>query len=110
MKYVYAAKISELPKGSKKKVTIDGQDILLVHIEHSYYAVDNVCPHMGGSLFDGNLDGSLITCPKHGSVFDVKDGKVRQAGKILMFKVNPRALKSFPVNIVGDNIMIQMEE
>jgi 3-phenylpropionate/trans-cinnamate dioxygenase ferredoxin component len=109
MQYVYAAKVSQLPPEGKMKVTIDGQEILIVRSQGAYYAVDNTCPHMGGSLVEGDLKDHFITCPRHGTVFDVKDGIVYQPGKILMFKVNPNALKSFPVIIEEDNITLGME-
>lgn len=109
MQYVYAAKVSELPIGGKKKVTVGDQDILVVRTQDAYYAVDNTCPHMGGSLVEGVLEDHFITCPRHGTVFDLANGKVSQSGKILMFKVNPNALKSFPVTIQEDNITIGME-
>lgn len=109
MKYVYAAKISELSKVGKKKVTIDGQDILIVHTEEGYFAVENTCPHMGGSLYEGVLNDHFITCPRHGTTFDIKDGKVHQPGKLMMFKVNPNALKSFPVALSEEDITIGFE-
>ena len=54
------------------------KEILLTNIQDSYYAVENKCPHMGGSLYEGELKGNLIICPKHGSMFDITNGKVFQ--------------------------------
>lgn len=109
MRVVFAAKVAELEQEAKKKVTVEGMDILIVRYQGAYYAVDNTCPHMGGSLYDGNLEDRYVACPKHGSVFDVVSGEVHQPGKILMFKVNPKPLKKFPVKVDGDNLMIEME-
>jgi 3-phenylpropionate/trans-cinnamate dioxygenase ferredoxin subunit len=106
MEYVKVAQISELGVGSKKKISVEGKEILLTNIQNSYYAVDNTCPHMGGSLYDGNLEGSYISCPKHGSVFDVKTGKVVESGKLLFIKVKVHDIRSYPVKIEGSDIMI----
>jgi 3-phenylpropionate/trans-cinnamate dioxygenase ferredoxin subunit len=109
MRVVFAANVSEFEQTKKKRVTIDGLDILIVQYQGSYYAVENTCPHMGGSLYDGNLEDHYIACPKHGSVFDVTNGDLHEPGKLLFFKVKPQKLKSFPIKIVGDNLMVEME-
>jgi 3-phenylpropionate/trans-cinnamate dioxygenase ferredoxin subunit len=109
MVYSKVAQVSELPEGGKKLVTLDGNDILLIRFEGSFYAVENKCPHMGGSLFEGNLDGQYVNCPTHGSVFDIKNGSVHQSGKLLLFKVSPRDLKRYPVKIEGDDLLIGTE-
>lgn len=109
MRVVFAANVSEFEQTKKKRVTIDGLDILIVQVQEAFYAVENTCPHMGGSLYDGNLEGRYIKCPKHGSVFDVTNGDLHEPGKFLMFKVKPQKLKSFPIKVVGNDLMVEME-
>ena len=109
MKYTTGVHVSDFPDEGKKKVSVKGKDILLVKYQDAFYAVDNRCPHMGGSLFDGTLDGHYITCPKHGSVFDIKNGKFHQGGKMLMLKVKTSDLKSYPVSIEGEDLFIEIE-
>jgi 3-phenylpropionate/trans-cinnamate dioxygenase ferredoxin subunit len=50
MIYVKVAQTSDLPEGSKMKITLNAKDILLTNIQNAYYAIDNTCSHMGGSL------------------------------------------------------------
>lgn len=109
MNYVKVAQTTELTAGAKKKISIEGKEILLANIQNSYYAVDNTCPHMGGSLYDGNLIGSHIVCPKHGSVFDVTNGKVVESGKLLFIKVKVHNLYSYPVKIEGTDLLIGID-
>ena len=109
MTFVKAAQTTDLPSGEKKKITLEGKDILLTNIDGSYYAVDNTCPHMGGSLYNGNLEGKNIVCPKHGSVFDVTNGEVVEQGKLLFMKVKVHNLHSYPVKIEGADLLIGME-
>jgi 3-phenylpropionate/trans-cinnamate dioxygenase ferredoxin component len=109
MEYKLIAQTSELPNGNKKKILYDNREILIVNVEGSFYAVDNKCPHMGGSLYDGDLDGYSIVCPRHGSGFDVRTGKVTQTGKMLYIKVKPKDLHTYPVKIEGTNIFIGIE-
>jgi nitrite reductase/ring-hydroxylating ferredoxin subunit len=40
------------------------------------YAFDDTCTHRGCSLATGKLDGTTVTCPCHGSQFDVTSGAV----------------------------------
>ncbi len=109
MKFIVVAKTTELSKGAKTKITLENKEILMVNIEGAYYAVDNKCPHMGGSLYDGNLEGSNIVCPKHGSKFDVQTGKAVQSGKMLFINVKVRDLHTYPVKIEGTDILVGIE-
>lgn len=109
MNYVKVGETTELSVGSKKLVSWEGKDILLTNIEGTYYAMDNTCSHMGGSLYKGTLDGSHIKCPRHGSIFDVKTGKVVESGKMLMVHVKVHDLQSYPVKIEGTDILVGIE-
>lgn len=109
MKYVKVAQINELPAGNKKKIILENKTILLTNIQGNYYAMDNTCPHMGGSLYDGSLNGNNIACPKHGSVFDVRTGKVVHKGKILFVKVKVNDVAIYPVKIEDTDILIGIE-
>lgn len=109
MEYKLIAQTNELPNGNKKKILHENREILILNIEDSFYAVDNKCPHMGGSLYDGTLDGHSIVCPRHGSGFDVRTGKVTKTGKLLFIKVKPKDLYTYPVKIEGTDIFIGIE-
>ena len=109
MIYEKIAQVEELKNGEKKKFSIKGKDILLVNIEDTFYAVDNKCPHMGGSLVDGTLKDSSIVCPKHGSAFNLKTGEVTGSGKILFVSFNAKNLKTYPIKIEGEDILIGID-
>ena len=49
--------------------------IAVYHIGGSLYAVGDVCPHAGARLSQGSLDRATVTCPLHGSQFDVRTGE-----------------------------------
>ena len=109
MNYIKVAQTTDLAEGEKKKITLEAREILLTNVKGSYYAIDNICPHMGGSLYDGKLEGNNIICPKHGSVFDVTTGKAVQAGKIFFAKVKVHDLHSYPVRVEETELMIGIE-
>jgi 3-phenylpropionate/trans-cinnamate dioxygenase ferredoxin subunit len=75
-KFIEVAKVEELKSGTMKKVFAEGHEILLARVGDKYYATDNQCPHMKGDLSQGKLEGTVVTCPVHGSQFDISNGHV----------------------------------
>jgi nitrite reductase/ring-hydroxylating ferredoxin subunit len=71
---VRALALSELADGKTALVTVDGLDVALFRRGEEIFAIGNTCPHQGGSLCDGWLDGDIVTCPLHGWEFDVRSG------------------------------------
>lgn len=74
--FVPVAKTSELQDGAMKQVNVQGHEILIAQVGNKYYATNNRCLHMGGNLSQGKLEGTVVTCPWHGSQFDLQDGHV----------------------------------
>lgn len=109
MRYVKAAQTTQLNDGGKLKVRLEDKDYLLTRIGDAYFAIDNACSHMGGSLYDGQLQGSRAVCPRHGSVFDVKTGQVVKPGKLFMISVRVEDLRSYPVQVEGTDILIGID-
>lgn len=109
MQYVKVARTTDLGPGEKMKLTLEKKQILLANIKGAYYAIDNVCPHMGGSLADGKLEGANIVCPKHGSTFDVKTGKLVASGKLFLLKIKVADVKSYPVKTEGNDILLEIQ-
>jgi 3-phenylpropionate/trans-cinnamate dioxygenase ferredoxin subunit len=106
--------VGELVNGNMKEVMAQGREILLARVGDNYYAADNRCPHMGGKLSQGKLEGTVVTCPRHSSQFDLRDGKVVRwlkggvstlVGKL--FKP-PRPIATYSVKLDGDKIMLEM--
>jgi glycine betaine catabolism B len=76
--FVRVASTSEIPEGKMKKVMAGGQQVLVSNVKGKYYAIGNVCTHMGGPLDKGILQGQEVQCPLHGSHFDVTNGQVKR--------------------------------
>lgn len=67
---------SEISEGRPKRVEIGGEGVLVARQGGEFYAIGDECTHMGCSLSEGTLEGTVITCPCHGTKFDVTNGKV----------------------------------
>ena len=107
--------IGPMEDGSLKEVIIDGHEIVLARISGQFFAAENRCPHMGGKLHLGTLQGSVVTCPRHGSQFDIKDGSVVRwlKGSGIISALGkaikpPRSIKTYPVKIDGNRITIDI--
>lgn len=109
MPFQYAHKLSELSEGEKRQIVIDNKEVLLVNLAGTVFALDDRCPHLGGSLFEGDLMGSQIICPKHGASFDVKTGKNEGSAKIAFIKMKVRDAKTYKVKVDGDNILVDLD-
>ncbi|MFQ5847394.1 MAG: Rieske (2Fe-2S) protein [Candidatus Methylomirabilales bacterium] len=75
-RFVKVATTSEVASGQAKRVEVDGKVIALFNLEGTYHAIDNSCPHRGGPLSEGPVEGEVVTCPWHGSKFSAKSGDV----------------------------------
>lgn len=101
MGFVKVALTGEVGTDEMRGVDVGGKPILIVNLNGKYYAIGNVCTHMGCMLSDGVLDGENVKCSCHGSVFNVKTGKV----------VNRPAEKpepAFQVKVEGDQILVSI--
>jgi 3-phenylpropionate/trans-cinnamate dioxygenase ferredoxin subunit len=115
MSLVEVARTTEIGDGAMIKRLARGQEVLLARVGGNYYAVSNRCPHMGGDLSAGKLEGTTVTCPRHGSQFDISSGRnlrwmkgsglIAALGKAIK---SPRPLPTYRVEIDGDKILIEI--
>jgi nitrite reductase (NADH) small subunit len=95
-----AAKVSEIPVGSIKEVQVGGTPVALANVGGKFYAISNSCLHRGGPLGQGQLEGSVVTCPWHGWQFDVTTGKA---------VMNPNAaLGCIRTEVQGDEVYLEL--
>jgi nitrite reductase/ring-hydroxylating ferredoxin subunit len=76
MRFIPAARLSDIPPGGLRRVEIAGRLILLASVAGDIYAVDDDCTHISGALDQGELEGYVLTCPIHLARFDIRDGGV----------------------------------
>jgi nitrite reductase/ring-hydroxylating ferredoxin subunit len=97
---IKVAEVSDLQAGECKTVVADGRELALANIEGKFYAVDNVCPHQGGPLGEGIIEGRQIVCPWHGWRFDCTTG---QCGPIPTLKVD-----AFECVVEGSDVKVKL--
>ncbi len=74
-KLVKVATVGEIAPGTGRCVEVEGRQIALFNVGGTIHALDNTCPHRGGPLAEGDLDGTTVTCPWHAWQFDVTTGE-----------------------------------
>ncbi|MCJ7696687.1 MAG: Rieske 2Fe-2S domain-containing protein [Anaerolineaceae bacterium] len=109
MSYVKIMQVDELVPGEKVRVQVEGKSILLVNLDGEFFALDNKCPHLGGSLVEGDLKDGCIVCPKHGAAFDVKTGENRGNAKIAFVKMKVADAKRYDLKIDGTDLLINLD-
>jgi nitrite reductase/ring-hydroxylating ferredoxin subunit/uncharacterized membrane protein len=75
-KWTDVADEEQLEEGKPLRVEVDGAAIMLLKHGDGIHAIGAVCPHLGGSLDEGKIEGETVHCPWHDSVFCLKSGKL----------------------------------
>jgi nitrite reductase/ring-hydroxylating ferredoxin subunit/uncharacterized membrane protein len=74
--YTDLAASTDLADGKMHKYDLEDKTVVLLRDDDGLHAFNGICPHVGGPLWEGELDGHCVTCPWHGSQFDVSDGRL----------------------------------
>jgi glycine betaine catabolism B len=98
--YVRVASTSDIPEGKMKMVQVGSAQVCLAHLAGRYDAIGNLCTHVGGPLAQGVLKDFVVTCPWHGSQFDVRTGEVKHGPAV---KPEP----TYEVKVEGTNILVR---
>ena len=91
---VRLARLDDLAERTMKAFDVSGERIAVALIDGTYYGFEDACPHLQCPLSEGRLSGRTVTCPCHGSEFDLTTGE-RLAGPAR------RSLRTYSVR-VGD--------
>ena len=100
-KFVTVARVGAIPEGQGATFAVGDRLVAVFNRKGSYFAIDDLCPHMGASLGAGQLDEEgIVTCPWHAWRFDVNDGTW----------CDNRRLKigAFQVRVEDDEIQVQL--
>ena len=101
MPFVKVASVAALPAGSMVHGEIGDEMYVVCNVNGELHAMDGRCPHAGGPLGEGNLQGHTVVCPWHSWEFDCRTGETE-------FNARFR-LKTFPVKTEGDDVLINIE-
>jgi 3-phenylpropionate/trans-cinnamate dioxygenase ferredoxin component len=102
-KYFPIAKPIDFPDGERLYFELEGNSIVLFSLNGEYLATGDICSHDQGPIGDGELEGFVITCPRHGAKFDIRNGKVLSLPAVV-------DIPSYPVRIREEYIEVGIPE
>jgi len=118
---IKVAQASTIVEGKNHCVKIDNHKILLIRHNGQIKALENRCPHVGLPLEKGKVENGVITCPWHGSSFDIASGENRDwvnnllgmsvpkwTAKIISLGKKPQSVRTYPVEITGDDVLVDV--
>ncbi len=100
--FIKVTNTDDIEPGKVQVYEVAGKQIAIANVDGTFYAIDDICTHDGGSLDQGELEGDQIECPRHGALFDVKTGRA-----LTLPAVAP--VKSYPVQVDGDDIKVEVD-
>lgn len=101
MAWVTVCRLSELTPGLGECVEVNGKALALFLVDGRCFAIDEVCPHQGAPLHEGECVGREVVCPWHATSFDLETGAHR----------NPpakRGVTAYPCRVVGDDVQVDV--
>ena len=110
MTFVKVAETSQIPSGQMKAVKVAEKEVLIGNVNGVYYAIGNICTHMGGDLSKGLLEGNTVTCPKHKARFDVTTGKVVSGPKMFLMHPKIKDEPAYLVKVEGKDILLEPQQ
>jgi nitrite reductase/ring-hydroxylating ferredoxin subunit len=100
---VLVCALEALPPGSRKLLRTDLEVILVLNIDGVIHAISNICPHSGGYMQYGPLEGHVLECPLHYWPFDVRTGELVGMNQDSLLD---EGLEIYPVQIQDDQIYV----
>jgi 3-phenylpropionate/trans-cinnamate dioxygenase ferredoxin component len=98
---------ASIPLGGMVGVDVEGKKIVVFNVNGEFHAMNGICTHAGGHLWEGKLiNETTVKCPRHGSEYDIRTGKVLHGPRIPFGKAFD--LKTYPVTEVGDELFIEL--
>lgn len=80
---------ADVPRLEGRRIVVRDYHIGIFNTDEGFYAISDVCPHMGGPLHDGMVENCVVACPLHARTVDLKTGEVTNdaLSRVLTFPV-----------------------
>ena len=96
--FIPVARLSDLDARGRAVVEVQGARVALLRVEGELFAIQDTCPHRGGPLSEGDLEGYVLHCPLHAWPFDVRSG--------LCPIIRGARIRTYAVRVVGEEIQV----
>jgi len=93
--------VDDLKQTKIQCINVEENSLLLIYQSNQFYLLDNLCPHKGEALCEGQLTDDVIECPWHKARFDIKTGSGLSA-------LAGNGVKSWPLTIEGAQLSVDL--
>jgi nitrite reductase (NADH) small subunit/3-phenylpropionate/trans-cinnamate dioxygenase ferredoxin subunit len=93
-------RVEDLTEGEGLTFDVSGKLIAVFFDRGQYYAIDDVCPHMGASLGTGFVENGIVTCPWHAWRFRLADGAWADSPRV--------KIGCYPVRVENGAVQVQV--
>lgn len=94
------AKVGDVPEGQGRAFVVAGTLVGVFLVDGEYFAINDICPHMGASLSAGSVEGHHVYCPWHAWRFSIQDGAWLDNPQ------SPLRAASYAVRVEGEDIQV----
>jgi nitrite reductase (NADH) small subunit/3-phenylpropionate/trans-cinnamate dioxygenase ferredoxin subunit len=100
--FVTVAKVGDIPEGHGASFLVGQRLVAVFNDGGSYFAINDLCPHMGASLAEGHLEDGIVSCPLHDWRFRISDGTWWDNRRI--------KTDSYEVRVQGEEIQVRVDD
>ena len=101
--YVRVASVNDMKPNQGLLVETGGKRMAVFKLGADYFAIDDACTHVGGSLSEGTIMGQSVACPWHGAQFNVRTGKVLRGPA-------RQDIQTYSVEVEDDLILVSLPD
>lgn len=99
--FTTVCRIDEIAEGTGRAFPVAGTIVAVFRQDGEFYAINDLCPHLGASLAEGSLEQGIVACPWHDWKFCIKSGEWCDSAT---FRTD-----TYDVRIVGDEIQVAVD-
>jgi nitrite reductase/ring-hydroxylating ferredoxin subunit len=99
--FVTVASSVEVANGEMTAFQVGGERVAVANVGGTLHAFGNTCTHLQCSLASGELEGTTVTCPCHGSQFDVTTGQVLRGPA-------QEPVPSYPARVENEALQVEL--
>lgn len=92
----------DFDQGVGKAVVVGGRMVAVFHVGDEWFAIDDLCPHMGAPLSEGYVEGKCVTCPWHAWHFSFESGQLDGDSKI--------AVDTYQIKVENDQVWVKLDD
>jgi nitrite reductase/ring-hydroxylating ferredoxin subunit len=99
--FMTVANAADIGENELAAFQVGGERVAIANVGGAFHAFGNTCTHLQCSLAQGELEGTVVTCPCHGSQFDVTSGVVLRGPA-------QEPVRSYPARVEDDALQVEL--